>query len=403
MTAKQSAYGTMVLLDPATQANSSENSSAFTEMAHILLVVDQLHMPFGGGERVLLLLAAELLQRGYRVSVLTFAADKNLSVTAMKFPVYLLPITKTYNRQALHAARELRRFLIAENVRIVQTFFESSDLWAGLISKTVPGVQLIWSRRDMGILRSRMHSTAYKLMAALPDAVFAVSELVRQYCIDQDGIDPVRVRTIYNGIDPSLWPERPGTSPADLDGQSFHVTTVGNIRHVKGHDVLLRAAAEVLQRFPRTSFSIGGDVLEPEYFRSLQQIARELGITDRVRFLGGLTNLPEHLAQADIFVLPSRSEGLSNALLEAMAASLPVVATAVGGNPETVVEGVTGIIVPPEDPAALARALCQLLSDPVRARAMGVAGRTRILDRFSVEAMVAQTTDTYKVLLNTGS
>ena len=392
----------MVLLNPAPQANSiasAQDLSSPTEKPHVLLVVDQLHTPFGGGERVLLLLAGELVQRGYRVSVLTFAADEDLELSSINFPVYLLPLRKTYNKEALRAARELRRFLIAKQVRIVQTFFESSDLWAGLVSKTVPGMQLIWSRRDMGILRSPMHTSAYKLLASLPDAVFTVSELVRQYTIEQDGIDPTRIRTIYNGINPDLWPDRAESAQNAAPRDSFHITTVGNIRRVKGHDILLRAAAKVIRKFPDTAFSIAGDVLEPSYFETLQQLVRELGLTENVHFLGGLSNLPEHLSQADLFVLPSRSEGLSNALLEAMAASLPVVATRVGGNPETVLEGVTGIIVPSDDPEALAEALCQLLSNPARAQGMGAAGRQRVLDKFSVDAMVTQTTDVYRILL----
>ena len=403
MTPEQSVYGKMVLLNSATQANSavsSANLKAPTENPHVLLVVDQLHTPFGGGERVLLLLAAELVRRDYRVSVLTFAADQNLELSSINFPVYLLPLRKTYNKEALGAARELRRFLISNQVRIVQTFFESSDLWAGLVCKTVPGMQLIWSRRDMGILRSPMHTSAYKLLASLPDAVFTVSELVRQYTIHQDGIDPTRIRTIYNGINPDLWPDRAEAASGDPLRDSFHVTTVGNIRHVKGHDVLLRAASIVIRKFPDAAFSIAGDVLEPDYFQSLQALVRELNLSRNVHFLGGLNNLPEHLAQAALFALPSRSEGLSNALLEAMAASLPVVATRVGGNTETVQDGVTGLIVPSDDSAALAEAICEILSDTARARAMGAAGRRRILDKFSVDAMISQTTDVYKILLN---
>ena len=161
-------------------------------------------------------------------------------------------------------------------------------------------------------------------MAGTPDAVFAVSEQVRRHSIEVDRIDPHRVQTIYNGLDLSAWdaPSRPAKAPGE-----FLVTTVGNIRRVKGHDLFIKAAAAIMPQFPKASFSIAGDVLDPVYFAELQSLVRDLGLSEHFRFEGGVTDLRRHLAAADIFVLPSRSEGFSNALVEAMAASLPVVAT----------------------------------------------------------------------------
>ena len=123
--------------------------------------------------------------------------------------------------------------------------------------------------------------------------------------------------------------------------------------------------------FPRLSFSIAGEVLDQDYFNELKELVRELDLTSHFRFDSGVTNLREYLSAADVFVLPSRSEGFSNAIIEAMAASLPVVATNVGGNAEAVEEGVSGFIVPSEDVAALSNAILRLLSDPSKAREMG--------------------------------
>src|SRR6185437_2247036 len=128
------------------------------------------------------------------------------------------------------------------------------------------------------------------------------------------------------------------------------------------------------------SFSIAGNVLEPDYFAELQALVQELGLAARFHFLGGVADTRDHLAAADIFVLPSRSEGFSNAIVEAMAASLPVVATDVGGNAEAVKDGVTGLVVPPEDADALAAAISQLLTDPAKAKSMGAAGKQRVAE-----------------------
>lgn len=248
----------------------------------------------------------------------------------------------------------------------------------------------------MGILRGRKHEVAYRLMGGLPDAVFAVSELVRQHCIEVDDIDPDRVQTVYNGLDLGDW-DISEQSAAQRD--KLLVTTIGNIRHVKGHDLFIRAAAAIAPRYPNVRFSIAGGVLEPSYFEELQTLVRNLNLEDRFHFAGGITDLRGHLSAADIFVLPSRSEGFSNAIVEAMAASLPVVATNVGGNAEAVQNGVTGLIVPAEDSAALAAAISQLLADPAKAKAMGMAGKQRVAERFTTDAMMMQTTTAYRKLL----
>jgi L-malate glycosyltransferase len=374
-----------------------EAKSAQGDFPHILLVVDQFAKVLGGGERIALKLAALLPHYGYRASILTFSAHpESAALKSPPCPVYLLPLKRTYDLAALRAALEIRRFLKQQRIQIVHTFFESSDIWAGLVTKTMSKAKLVWGRRDMGILRSRKHHIAYRLMAGAPDAVFAVSEQVRRHAIEVDRIDAARVQTIYNGLNLGDWNvvTRPAKSPGE-----FRVTTVGNIRPVKGHDVFIRAASTIVQQFPEVSFSIAGEVLEPAYFAELQSLVQELDLANHVHFEGGVTNLRPLLAAADIFVLPSRSEGFSNAIIEAMASSLPVVATDVGGNAEAVKDGITGFLVPSEDPIALSAAILRLLSDPIQAKAMGAAGRNLVEERFTTEAMMNQTVGAYRNLL----
>lgn len=377
---------------------SSATVAEQSALPHVLLVLDQLSKTLGGGERIVLKLAALLPQYGYRASILTFSAHaESPALESPPCPIYLLPLQRTYDLTAVRAAFDLRKFLRQQHIQIVQTFFESSDLWAGFVTKAMSSAKLIWSRRDMGILRTGKHHLAYRLMSRAPDAVFAVSEQVRRHCIEVDRIDPTRVQTIYNGLDLTDWnaPSPPAKNLAEM-----LVTTVGNIRHVKGHDVFIRAAATIAQQFPHVSFSIAGDVLEPGYYAELQTLAQDLGIANRFHFVGSVTKLREHLSAADIFVLPSRSEGFSNAIIEAMAASLPVVATDVGGNAEAVLEGVSGLIVPSDNPAALAAAIARLLADPLQAKAMGAAGKALAAEKFTVEAMMQQITSTYRNLLS---
>jgi L-malate glycosyltransferase len=377
--------------------NESAGDAADPTSPHVLLVVDQFPKTLGGGERIVLKLAALLPRYGYRVSILTFAVHRECaSLKSPPCPIYLLPLQRTYDLRAIRAAFVLRRFLKQQQVQIVQTFFESSDIWAGFVTKALSTAKLIWSRRDMGILRTGKHRLAYRLMAGLPDAVFAVSDEVRRYSIEVDGITPSRVRTIYNGLDLSDWNQ--AVRPFETSGNTL-ITTVGNIRRVKGHDILIKAAGLIADRFPGANFSIAGDALEADYLAELQALVRDLHLSERFHFCGGVTNLREHLAAADIFVLPSRSEGFSNAIIEAMAASLPVIATNVGGNQEAVKDGVSGFIVPAENPEALADAIAHMLLDPLQAKAMGVAGHAMVMKHFTVGAMMRSITHSYAELL----
>src|ERR1700723_3859842 len=175
-------------------------------LPHVLLVLDQIAKTLGGGERIVLRLASLLPQYGYRASIMTFSADPaSPGLQSPPCSIYLLPLQRTYDLSALRAAFELRRFLRQQRIQIVQTFFESSDLWAGFVTKAMSGAKLIWSRRDMGILRARKHQIAYRIMSGMPDKVFAVSDQVRQHSIAVDRIDASRVQTIYNGLDLADW------------------------------------------------------------------------------------------------------------------------------------------------------------------------------------------------------
>lgn len=181
------------------------------------------------------------------------------------------------------------------------------------------------------------------------------------------------------------------------------ITCVANIRHVKGIDILMRAAAIVHREIPDATFVIAGGRAghssEFPHLAMIEDLRISLGLNEVVKFLGPIADVPVLLAASDLFVLPSRTEGLSNALLEGMAAGLACVATSVGGNPEVVVEGETGMLVAPESPEALAAAILHLLRDAELRGRMGMSGRARVLQKFTSRAMAAQVMDAYHQLL----
>ena len=378
-------------------AGPKSSPQSNSQLPHVLLVLDGFAKALGGGERVVLRLAAMLPSFGYRASILTFAFDpaSEFKIEAAPCPVYLLPLRNTYDRDAWRGTLALRRLIKDQDIVIVQSFFESADLWASLFARLLTPAKVIWSRRDMGILRSSKHMKAYRMLRRVPHAVFAVSEQVRQHAIAVDGIRPERVHTIHNGLE--LDP-KPRTAPP-LGTGGAHITTVGNVRRVKGHDLLVRAAAEVVRSFPECRFTVAGEILDPEYFEELQRLILDLGLSEAFQFLGRKTDLSEHLATADIFVLPSRSEGFSNALIEAMASGLPVIATDVGGNAEAVQHGVNGLVVPSGEERALAGGIVTLLRNPELAASMGLEAKRSVEEHFTAAAMLGKTATLYASLL----
>jgi glycosyltransferase involved in cell wall biosynthesis len=372
---------------------------------HILYLIDVL-WGLGGAEGVLLRIPKLLPKDRYRSTIGTFRLRPESPVfDQLPCPIREFPVNRVFGMGALRTALNLRQFIRSERVQIVHTFFESADLLGGLVAKLSGVPVVISSRRDMGILRSTRHRIAYRLMSPIFSQVQAVSGAVRQETIRADRINPDKVVTIANGIEIEKLAAAHG-SPAwrhslRLEGAAPLIVSVGHIRRVKGFDVLLRAAAEVCQVYPQATFLIVGSVQEPDCHSHLLDLVSQLHLEHNVRFLGKMESedVWSLLKLCDVFCQPSRSEGMSNALLEAMACGLPCVATAVGGTPEVLEDGRTGYIVPSQDHHAAATRMLALLGDPQRARSMGSLARLVVEERFSAQSMIRNMVGMYDQLL----
>jgi glycosyltransferase involved in cell wall biosynthesis len=171
---------------------------------------------------------------------------------------------------------------------------------------------------------------------------------------------------------------------------------VGRLVEFKGQEFLLEALARLRPSFPQARLLVVGDGPRRAF---LEQRARDLNVTDEVRFTGHREDVPDLLAAMEVFVLPSLAEDFGRVLLEAMAMQRPVVATAAGGAPEIVEDKVTGLLVPPANGAALAEAISALLADPARARAMGLSGRRRVEATFTADRHAALVSGVYADLV----
>ena len=228
----------------------------------------------------------------------------------------------------------------------------------------------------------------------MADAITTNSQAGVDFWASRLGLAPSKIRLIYNGVDTTGFQprERASDAPSDGAGGPIVIGNLGRLHHKSGQRHLLAALKRVAAdaSLPPWRCVIAGDGPEA---RSLADLAAGLGLSSRVELVGHV-EVPERFLQTiDIYVQPSTAEGLPNAVLEAMATGLPVVATAVGGTPEVVEDGTTGWLTPSGDDAAMAERITRLLTDPARRAAMGRAGRLRVETRFSVRRMVQQTED----------
>jgi glycosyltransferase involved in cell wall biosynthesis len=282
----------------------------------------------------------------------------------------------------------LAALLRARRIPLVHaTDFNTNVL--GLLAAQLAGARCIASRVDMGHLRAGFgpwHRRAERLATRAADLVCANAEAVRQLCLREEGCRPDRVAVVPNGIDLRRFD---ALAAQGLQGPlpvapGPRVAVIGNLWPVKGHRTLLEAAALLVPRLPQARFLCAGE--GPERAHLEERIAA-LGLRENVLLLGHRMDVPAILTSCDAAALCSTAEGLSNAIIEAMAASLPVVATDVGGNSELVREGESGHLVPSGDAAALADRLGRLLEDEGRRRSFGQAGRARVEAELNVERM----------------
>jgi glycosyltransferase involved in cell wall biosynthesis len=291
------------------------------------------------------------------------------------------------------AIASLARFLRRHRVRLVHTFEFYSNM-LGIPAARLAGVPAILaSQRDLGNLRSPLEQRLHRAILRLADRILVNSSAVAARVQAYRGLSADRVALVRNGIDLSRF--RTSARSASVAGR-LTVGTLTNLRSEKGVDDLVRAAAIVQARCPAARFVVWGDGPERP---ALEHLVRALGV-DGILELRGRTSTPEAaLRELDVFVLPSLSEASSNALLEAMASGVPVVATRVGGNVEMLDGGRSGMLVPPASPSALAAAILSSAGEPALARERAARARQRVESEFDRARMLADLENLYDMML----
>lgn len=299
-----------------------------------------------------------------------------------------------FGLQSLRSRLALSRYLRRQKTAVAQSFDFYSNLMLAPAARFAGVPVVLGSHRQLGDLLTATQFRAQNAAFRLCDRVVCNSRAAAER-LQQAGIRSAKLEVIPNGLPDKLF--APAEPALPRDPKVVRIGMISRMNHqVKQHDMFLRVAARLARRIPQARFVLIGDgPLRP----ALEALVAQLELSDRVIFLGDRRDIPAVFASLDVSVMPSSSESLSNVIMESMAAGVPVVASNVGGNPELVENGKSGLLLPPGDEGQFAAALETLLARPDLRKQFGAAARERALAEYTIPRVRDRYQDLYRSLL----
>lgn len=378
-------------------------------MLRIAHITGMASLKYGGFERFMLALARECGRRGHRFHCVWESPSASSEFERDLASAGAICTVMPARGRAFAFLCQLVQWLIRQRIDVMHAHFQPAALLslvaARLTRVAIPVCTLHSGVPDFLIARFPPKATLVaRLRQALAARILTVSNAVReQYGRLGMGGRAKQIRYIGVPLTAAARTRAQVRRELGLQEDAQVIACIAFHARIKGVDVLLGALAQLRERFPRLRLiQIGGSIaLEgSSATEQLYALSRELDVADRIIWTGRRDDVRDLLEAADLYCQPSRSEGIGLAVLEAMSAGLPVVASRVGGIPEAVVDGQTGLLVEPDSPVSMAAALARLLSSPETRRMMGANGRKRILDHFELERQTAQLVDWYEQMMN---
>jgi len=352
----------------------------------------------GGTEKQVIALSKGVLEHN-RVAFICLRGAEDLA-SWLSLPDKWVLDAQMQGKRDFWVVKRVRSMLRTLAPDIVHCFLFDANVWGVFAAKWAKVPVILSSRRSVDTWQNSRHIFFEKRSNRCVDMVTANSHAVASFTVAQEDLPEERCRVLYGGVDtdhfkPPL--KEPSRTRWFHNNPTFVVGIVATLMPEKRHDLFLKAARVVADQVPGARFLIVGN---GPWRESVEEEAKDLHLEDHVFLTGELLDPAPAYASMDVSVLCSDREGFSNAILEAMSAGLPVVATDVGGNAEAVVEGKTGFIVPTNDPNLLADRILQLAKHPDVRTKMGAAGRERAVHHFSLQQMIQGHLDLYDELLS---
>lgn len=351
------------------------------EPVRVCFIIDRLTR--AGTETQLLALIRALDRRRVSPSLVLLDGSDDVShaLAPNDCPTISLGVRKLASLSAVRATQRLRAFWREHRPDVLQSYFLDSAYFGVPLAKLCGIRHVLRVRNNLGYWMTPKHRLFSRLLRPLVESNLTNTDAGKSALVHQEHLRPERVAVLENGVDTARFNRLilPDTSKPRV-----RVGCVANLRPVKNIDGFLRAAKGAIARYPKLVFSVAGD---GDQRAALERLHGELGLGDKFVFRGSVPDVASFLRTVDIAVLPSHSEGMSNALLEYMAAGRAVIATDVGANAKLVQHDANGLIVPPNDEEALVAAIGRYMANPLRAAAYGAAARRCVEANYSRDAM----------------
>lgn len=352
-----------------------------------------------GTERQVIETAKRLDRDRFDVHVVCLEDSPQLRGAASICRTAVFPVSSLNSVQGIRQVLAFRKYAAQHGLQILHGYMNKTSLFAVLSALGTARVA-ITSRLNTGYWYTPALRNMFRMMNFRADGIMANSLEAKRIAVETERLAPDRVKVVYQGVDMTKFSRGLGDpSAADKLGIPRNARVVGivaNLRPVKDHALFLRSAKLVADQITDVAFLLAG---RGELYEDLRKLAGELGIADRVFFTQGEGNMMDWLSRMSIGCLTSISEGFSNAIMEYMAAGMPVVAIDVGGNRDAVVDGKTGYLVPERSPEKFAEPLIKLLRDEQLRASMGAQGFERCSELFEVQKTIGQLEDYYRSLL----
>jgi glycosyltransferase involved in cell wall biosynthesis len=370
-------------------------------MIKILFVIGQLG--YGGAEHQLVYLARNLDREKYNVLVCSLSDNLPLkgkldaeSIETVVIPQVMKP----------DISRPIKLLKLVKSFQpdLIHSYLFVANTWARVVGATTK-VPVVLTERSAKPRDKFSHSLINKALKPFGDIMIANSNAGAEGVIKNNLFNPDNIYVIQNGLPFERFSRAPNSAKREIlqsqlgiNNEDKVIGIIASFEPEKNHEYLFESYKLIKKDLPKTKILCIGDGSRRDF---LFGHTKQLGISDAVIFAGRRDDIPDCLSLMDVLVLPSKWEGCPNVILEAMAAKVPVVATDVGGVSEVLLDGVTGLLVPLDNPQILAQKIISILTDPDKAAQFGREGRKRVGEHFSIEMMISKTEEIYtKILLN---